>query len=458
MINDNYVPLNQLGNGVTTVFSAAWNMLAASYARVYFEDTTTGVQTLQPTGWSIVISDAGWIVTFAVAPPSTVRVIIGREVALDQATPFRTSRGWQGGTVENAFDKITGMVQDVQEQVARALVFPLGDTSSPVLQSAALRANKTFIFDSLGNASAGSVTGTTVSAPMIPVVGAASLASALSLLGALSSAAGSVANANLATMAANTVKANATAGVASPTDVALAASQLLGRGASGNIAPITMGVGMSMVGTALTATAGGTVLAVQVFTGSGTYTPTAGMDYCTIEVVGGGASGTYTAGGGAGGSAGGYARKTVAAATIGASQSVTVGAGGAAATAGSQDGKAGGTTSVGAIVSASGGAGITSGKEPGDAGTGSSGDINMRGGMGDATDGAGSTTTTVCGAGGNSVFGGGGKARIFSTASSVAGQSGHTNSGGGGAGNYSNSGSSSSGAGGAGIVIITEFI
>lgn len=63
----------------------------------------------------------------------------------------------------------------------------------------------------------------------------------------------SIANSNMATMAANTVKANATGSSATPTDVALTTSQLLGVGATGNIAAITMGNGMSMVTTALTA-------------------------------------------------------------------------------------------------------------------------------------------------------------------------------------------------------------
>lgn len=65
-------------------------------------------------------------------------------------------------------------------------------------------------------------------------------------------AANAVSNAKMATMAANTVKVNATNAPATPTDLAIAILQLLGRGDSGDIAPITMGSNMTIVGTALT--------------------------------------------------------------------------------------------------------------------------------------------------------------------------------------------------------------
>jgi hypothetical protein len=100
---------------------------------------------------------------------------------------------------------------------------------------------------------------------------------------------------------------------------------------------------------------------VQTFTSSGTYTPTTGMAYAIVEMVGGGG------GSGAGVSfcssagSGAYIKALLTAAQIGSSQTITIGSGGSAGAGGGTNtsGGNGGTTSVGSLLSCTGGDGTT---------------------------------------------------------------------------------------------------
>lgn len=211
-------------------------------------------------------------------------------------------------------------------------------------------------------------------------------------------------------------------------------------------------------------------IAVQTFTSSGTYTPTANMAFCIIECVGpgGGGGGVQTSSSsqtvnGGGGGGGGYARVTVTAAAIGASKVVTVGTGGAGGV-GVNNGVAGsGSTSLGTLCVASAGGfgggnggGLSGG---GAGGVGTTGDVLVSGGQG--TNGFFSTNATgffTGGNGGTSYFSGGVNTNY--AAGNVAPGVTATSPGGGGSGAWAqaNTGSGTGGAGANGIVIITEYI
>src|SRR5690348_17081100 len=101
----------------------------------------------------------------------------------------------------------------------------------------------------------------------------------------------------------------------------------------------------------------GRLLNVQVFTASGTYTPTPGTNSVVVEVLGAGGGAAATAAGqgsiGGGGWSGAYAKGRITSGFSGAS--ITVGASGSAVSGAA--GNTGGTSSFCALISAPGGPG-----------------------------------------------------------------------------------------------------
>ncbi|EHC2061756.1 TPA: phage tail protein [Escherichia coli] len=198
-------------------------------------------------------------------------------------------------------------------------------------------------------------------------------------------------------------------------------------------------------------------LNTQVFTSSGTYTPTPGTKRIRVTITGGGGGGGgckaisnnetfFGAGGGAGG--------TVITTLILTKDSypVTIGAGGAGGVS-ATNGLKGGDSSFGSVIAPGGKGGGKSGvtnTNGGNGGVPSTGGINIIGGNGG--DGQ-SGNIGVSGEGGTSHWGGGGRAGAGGGVSGKA-----YGSGGGGAYDAGYSGTSMTGGkGAAGICIIEEF-
>lgn len=282
--------------------------------------------------------------------------------------------------------------------------------------------------------------------------------------------------AKMATQAALTILANTSGSPAIPAAVSLSAildmigsaahGDILYRGASAwaRLAAGTSGQFLKTNGAGANPAwgAAGIVINKQVFTASGTYTPSAGMISCTVRAVGGGGGGggsqsanTHERGGGGG--AGGYSEALFTAATIGASRVVTIGAGGGGGNTAGSSGAAGGNTTFGALLTCNGGAGgigTNTGANPPDGGLGGTatgGDININGQTGSHGVSI-STSLSTGGIGGSSPLGMGGNNRPF-TSSDGGDATGY--GGGGGGGGFSGGGNG--GAGTTGAIYIIEF-
>jgi hypothetical protein len=268
----------------------------------------------------------------------------------------------------------------------------------------------------------------------------------------------------IAAIAANTVLANATASSASPTAFSMPSCS-----SSTSVLQWASGTGFQCV-TGLP----GRLINVQVFTSSGTYTPTSGQGHAIVKLqcAGGGSGGTatttssqYSVSSGAG--SGGYAEVYYGALST---TTVTIGAGGTAGAGGASPtaGGTGGTTSFGSAISCTGGGGSVAGAAQADTnyyiGTAASGGAapTISGGT-TVLDLAGaqpqvramimgSTTNPTSGAGANSILGQGG----FQSQGSAASPVGYGAGAGGAATNVSTTGNAGA-VGGGGYIAVYEY-
>lgn len=210
-----------------------------------------------------------------------------------------------------------------------------------------------------------------------------------------------------------------------------------------------------------------------LFTSSGTFTKATypWLRAVRVRLVGGGGGGAGAAAPGAGtnisfgngGGGGGYAEALITVASLGTTETVTVGAGGSVSSGGAGGG--GGSTSFGSLVAANGGGGgsikpasVYGNYVPsGTGGIGTAGDLKLSGDSGTGGSWAGSGLG-ASGSGGGSMMGGGGAVTATGSGStSLAGEPGQNYGGGGGGGSANTNAIARAGGAGAPGVVIVEL-
>lgn len=138
-VANNYAPVVQAANSVTTAFSGPWNAISAANITVQLLNTTTGVYTpvSQGTGGTQyqvdTVTASGFTLHFNTAPASGNNVIISRTTPQQQTQPYTTSRGFQGSVEEGSFDALTAMLQENQDAINRSLKANVGSGIVPLL-------------------------------------------------------------------------------------------------------------------------------------------------------------------------------------------------------------------------------------------------------------------------------------------------------------------------------------
>lgn len=185
------------GNGATTDFTFSFATPATSNI-VVTHVTAAGVETDVTASCSIVLNAVpagglwalGGTVTYNPGAPiaSGTYLCITRVLDETQETEFVNQDSVYNQVTEMTFDEVVMLVQQLQEAITRCLQIPQVDQSglSVILPFNTARESQTLVTDGSGNITTGSVTGTIISAAMIPVVQAITLAAARTALGVIS--------------------------------------------------------------------------------------------------------------------------------------------------------------------------------------------------------------------------------------------------------------------------------
>ena len=184
-----------IGNGVQTAFTYNFFVPGATTSdqtnfQVYVTDTSGNITTLTTSQYSVVNSlsksSPGGTLTYSPALTLNYSITISRVLPFTQLVTLANQGGFYPDVVDTALDNLEMQIQQVDGAVIRSIQAPTVDptTINLTLPSAVSRAGQACGFDSSGNVIAlSTLPSTSVSSAMQPVVSAASIAAAQTLLG-----------------------------------------------------------------------------------------------------------------------------------------------------------------------------------------------------------------------------------------------------------------------------------
>jgi hypothetical protein len=143
------------GNGTTTVFSYTFEVQDEAHLVVTLADAA-GVETVQVLNTDYTVSGVGNAnggqITMTTAPASTYTLTISRNVPITQEVDLENRRSVAPEVLEDAYDKLTQIAQDLSEQVGRAIKISVTEGGTPTLTLEGDVQPNTFLgFDAAGN-------------------------------------------------------------------------------------------------------------------------------------------------------------------------------------------------------------------------------------------------------------------------------------------------------------------
>lgn len=208
------------GNGSTTVLPFTFKVFSASDVKVYQNNGTVESLLTVTTDYTISVNadqnaSPGGSVTMLVAPPTGYTTVLLREITSTQEVDLINGGAFYADTVENEFDKLTMIGQQLQEQIDRAVVVPPTDTGTSPSQ---LLANiATAESNASASATAASASASSASTSASTATTQASNASASASAAAGSASAASTSASNASTSASNAASSASSASTSAST-------------------------------------------------------------------------------------------------------------------------------------------------------------------------------------------------------------------------------------------------